>query len=153
MRALDRLLVRPFLLAQALTPHLKQRGSGKLIFITSCRTALPQLGGAIPDMARAGANALVRSLSIELAPFGIPVNAIAPNYLYSEAYFPKASLRGDGRGSRLHSRLRCRAAAWARPDELAELITYLATDEGQLPYGDDHSLLWRVAEWQPPRPF
>ena len=76
--SLDRLLVRPFQLAQALTPHLKQRGSGKLIFITSCRTALPQLGGAIPDMARAGANALVRSLSIELAPFGIPVNAIAP---------------------------------------------------------------------------
>ena len=37
-------------------------------------------------MARAGANALVKLLSIELAPFGIPLNAIAPNYLYLAAY-------------------------------------------------------------------
>jgi NAD(P)-dependent dehydrogenase (short-subunit alcohol dehydrogenase family) len=49
--------------------------------VTSCRTELPLPGGAIPDIARAGANALVKSLSLELAPFGIPVNAIAPNYL------------------------------------------------------------------------
>jgi NAD(P)-dependent dehydrogenase (short-subunit alcohol dehydrogenase family) len=70
---------------QEAIPRLKNHDSGNVIMITSCRTELPLPGGAIPDIARAGANALVKSLSLELAPFGIPVNAIASNYLYGEA--------------------------------------------------------------------
>jgi len=149
--SLDRLLVRPFQLAQALTPHLKQRGSGKLIFITSCRTALPQLGGAIPDMARAGANALVRSLSIELAPFGIPVNAIAPNFLYSEAYFPKAVYEETAAG-RAFIQATVPRGRLGRPDELGELITYLATMKGSFHTGTiiPFAGAWPVAA---PRPF
>ena len=87
---LQSLLVHPFRLVRAAIPRLKTQGSGNLIMVTSCRTELPLPGGAIPDIARAGANALVKSLSLELAPFNIPVNAIAPNYLYSEAYFSQS---------------------------------------------------------------
>ncbi|MDX1739277.1 MAG: SDR family NAD(P)-dependent oxidoreductase, partial [Alphaproteobacteria bacterium] len=92
---IENVLLYPFKLMQAAIPRLKNQDSGKVIMITSCRTELPLPGGAIPDIARAGANALVKSLSIELAPFGIAVNAIAPNYLYSEAYFPKAKFIDD----------------------------------------------------------
>ena len=87
---IESILVYPFKLMQAAIPKLKKQGKGNVVMVTSCRTELPMSGGAIPDMARAGANALLKTLSIELAPFGVPVNAIAPNYLYSEAYFPKA---------------------------------------------------------------
>ena len=78
---IEHVLVYPFKLMQAAIPRLKKQGSGDVIMITSCRSELPLPGGAIPDIARAGANALVKSLSLELAPYGIPVNAIAPNYL------------------------------------------------------------------------
>ena len=39
--------------------------------VTSCRTELPLPGGAIPDIARAGVNAFVKSFSIELTPSAV----------------------------------------------------------------------------------
>ena len=49
--------------------------------ITSPRAKLPVPGGSIPDAAREGANALVRSFARELAPFNIAVNAIVHELL------------------------------------------------------------------------
>ncbi|NJO07676.1 MAG: short-chain dehydrogenase, partial [Chloroflexaceae bacterium] len=40
----------------------------------------------------------MKSLSLNLAPHGIPVNAIAPNYLYRETYFPRARFIDDPAG-------------------------------------------------------
>jgi NAD(P)-dependent dehydrogenase (short-subunit alcohol dehydrogenase family) len=87
---LDRLVVFPFGIARAAIPRLKAQAKARVVFISSNRNRLPLRGGSIPDIARAGANALVKSLRIELAPHGIPVNAIAANCLYSETYYPKA---------------------------------------------------------------
>ena len=61
---IDNVLVYPFKLMQEVIPRLKKQGSGNVIMVTSCRTELPLPGGAIPDIARAGANALVKSLSL-----------------------------------------------------------------------------------------
>ena len=97
--------------------------------VTSCRTELPLPGGAIPDIARAGANALVKSLSIRLAPFGIPVNAIAPNYLYSEAYFPKAKFVDDPTGREFIKGV-VPAGRLGKPEEIGELVSYLSNMKG-----------------------
>jgi NAD(P)-dependent dehydrogenase (short-subunit alcohol dehydrogenase family) len=71
---LDRLVVFPFEVARAAIPRLKNQAKARVVFISSNRNRLSVPGGSIPDIARAGANALVKSLSIELALFGIPVN-------------------------------------------------------------------------------
>ena len=42
------------------------------------------------DRLRAAANALVRSLAVDLAPDRITVKAVAPNFLYSEQFYPAA---------------------------------------------------------------
>lgn len=131
---IENVLVYPFKLMQAAIPRLKKQGSGNVIMITSCRTELPLPGGAIPDIARAGANALVKSLSIELAPFGIPVNAIAPNYLYSEAYFPRAKFIDDPIG-REFIREVVPARRLGEPEEIGELVTYLANMKGSFHTG------------------
>lgn len=123
---LEVLVVDPFALLQAAIPRLKAQGGGNVVMITSCRTRLPLSGGAIPDAARAGANALVRSWSIELAPFEIAVNAIAPNFLYSEAYFPRATFVDDPRG-RAYVDQSVPAKRLGRPEEIGEVITFLAT--------------------------
>lgn len=126
---IEQLMVFPFRLMQAAIPMLKAQGGGNVIFVTSCRTELPLPGGAIPDMARAGANALVHSLSIELAPHGIPVNAIAPNYLYSEAYFPRAKFIDDPVGRAFIAQV-VPAGRLGEPAEIGELVRYLANMKG-----------------------
>lgn len=131
---IENVLVYPFKLMQEAIPRLKKQGAGNVIMITSCRTELPLPGGAIPDIARAGANALVKSLSIELAPFGIPVNAIAPNYLYSEAYFPKAKFIDNPVGKNFIREV-VPAGRLGEPEEIGELISYLANMKGSFHTG------------------
>ncbi len=131
---IENVLIYPFKLMQEAIPRLKKQGRGNVILITSCRTELPLPGGAIPDIARAGANALVKSLSLDLAPFGIPVNAIAPNYLYSEAYFPKAKFIDDPVG-REFIRGAVPAGRLGEPEEIGELVSYLANMKGSFHTG------------------
>jgi len=85
---LDRLVVFPFGIAKAAIPRLKAQRSTRCFYIIESQSA--SFTRRLHSRHRtAGVNALVKSLSIELAAYGIPVNAIAPNYLYSETYYPK----------------------------------------------------------------
>ncbi len=143
---LARLVVFPFEIAKAAIPRLKDQAKARVVFISSNRNRLPLRGGAIPDIARAGVNAFVKSLSIELAPHGIPVNAIAPNYLHSETYYPKARFVDDPAG-RAYIEQTVPAGRLAEPQEIGELIHYLATMQGTFMTGAiiDFSGGWPVA--------
>jgi NAD(P)-dependent dehydrogenase (short-subunit alcohol dehydrogenase family) len=147
---LDRLVVFPFGIAKASIPYLKTQPKARVVFISSNRNRLPLRGGSIPDIARAGANALIKSLSIELAPHGIPVNAIAPNFLYSETYYPKALFIEDADG-RAYVERSVPMGRLAEPREIGELIHYLATMEGSFLTGAfiDFSGGWPVAPQRP----
>jgi 3-oxoacyl-[acyl-carrier protein] reductase len=69
---------------------------------------------------------MVRSWSIELTPDGIAVNAIAPNFLYSEAYYPRAVFI-DGAAGKAYVESSVPAKRLGRPEEIGELIRFLAT--------------------------
>lgn len=131
---LDQLLIFPFTLIQAAIPALVAAQTARVVMITSNRTRLQQAGGAIPDMARAGLNALVKSLSLELAPHGIPVNAIAPNFLYSETYYPRARFIDDPAG-REFVRRSVPMGRLGQPEEVGEVVRFLATMQGNFMTG------------------
>jgi len=147
---LDSLLIRPFALLQAAIPRLKAQGGGNVVMITSNRTRLPQPGGAIPDVARAGVNALMRSLAIELAADDIAVNAVAPNYLYSEAYYPRAVFIDDPEGRAFVER-NVPARRLGKPEEIGEVIRFLATTHARFLTGAliDFSGGWPAAPERP----
>jgi NAD(P)-dependent dehydrogenase (short-subunit alcohol dehydrogenase family) len=122
----EKLLEFPFRLIQAALPHLRAQQAANIVMITSNRTRLPLSGGAFPDAARAAVNALVRSLAIDCASDGIIINAIAPNFLYSEAYYPKAFFVETEQG-RDYVRQTVPVGRLAEPEEIGEVIAFLAT--------------------------
>ncbi len=149
-QTLEKLVVDPFALLKAAIPRFRAQGGGNVVMITSCRTHAPMQGGAIPDAARAAGNALVRSLAIELAPFSIAVNAVAPNFLYSEAYYPRATFIDDTNGRDYVSSL-VPVGRLGEPEEIGELICFLASTASRFLTGAivDFSGGWPATKTRP----
>lgn len=120
------LVEAPFRLIRAALPRLRRQAAANVVMVTSNRMRLPLSGGAFPDAARAAANAMVRSLAVDCARDGVIVNAIAPNFLYSEAYYPRALFVETERG-REYVRRSVPAGRLAEPEEIGEVILFLAT--------------------------
>ena len=104
----------------------KHGGHGRLVIIGSVAGHLPTPNSAPYGMAKAGVNSLVRSLSVEVAPDHINVNAIAPGLIAT----PMTQARLDDPKKREQS---MQAIPWSRPgrpEEIAALALFLAADTG-----------------------
>ena len=73
-----------FLCTHAVIPQMKRQGSGRIVNLSSvaARGDSPRSGAAYA--AKAGIRALTRKLAIELGPYGITCNAVAPSMTLSE---------------------------------------------------------------------
>jgi 3-oxoacyl-[acyl-carrier protein] reductase len=69
-----------FYAVRAAQRHMVKQRSGKIVFISS-RSALGNRGQTNYSAAKAGMQGMTRTLAIELGPFGINVNAIAPGFV------------------------------------------------------------------------
>ncbi|HWJ02191.1 MAG TPA: 3-oxoacyl-ACP reductase FabG [Verrucomicrobiae bacterium] len=67
-----------FLCTQAVAPGMMQRGSGRIINVTSSAGLQGTIGQANYAAAKGGINAFTKSAARELAKYGITVNAISP---------------------------------------------------------------------------
>lgn len=124
------LLASPVRLLRSVVPSMKSAGGGSIIFITS---GAPLRNPAIrlPHgylAGRAGANAMVKSLAVELAPLGIQVNAIAPFFIYSRNGFPEPLGADDPQVQAIVNSV-VPAQRVGRWDEIAPLIRLLASGE------------------------
>jgi NAD(P)-dependent dehydrogenase (short-subunit alcohol dehydrogenase family) len=128
MRAgLEALITTPFALTKAVVPHMKSRRHGKILFVTSAAPLRGLPNYSMYAAARGGANALAVSLSKELAPFNIQVNAVAPNFVESPTYFPP-ELLADPEALRKITR-NIPLGRLAKPEEAGALIAFLASDQ------------------------
>lgn len=131
---IEAVLITPFRLAQAVIPHMKQRRTGSIVAITSARELRPEPGFSVPTTVRAGATAFALALARELAPWGIQVNAIAPNYLYSEMYYPRAQFIDDPEGRKAIEEV-VPFGRLGTPDEFGALVAFLASGTAQFVTG------------------
>lgn len=88
----------PVRLTQRLLPAMKQRRAGRFVFVTSARYRQPEPGFALATSVRHATTAFAQALAKEAAPFGVQANVVAPNYIYSEAYYPKGRFIDDPAG-------------------------------------------------------
>ena len=121
----------PMRLTQLLLPPMKTAGSGRFIFITSARYLQPEKGFAVATSIRAGTTAFAQALAREVAPHGIQVNVVAPNYLYSEAYYPRQRFIDDPEGRAMIA-AKVPFGRLGEPKEIGELIAFLAS--GRSPF-------------------
>ena len=124
-KALEALTIWPFDLVTHVAREMKMQKSGLIIFVSS---AAPLAGIANYSMyagARGATNALVGSLSKELARFGITVNAIAPNFIKNPDYFPPELLENEAALSKILGNIPL--GRLGEPEEVAELIALFAS--------------------------
>ncbi len=111
-----------YLTKLALRRFLMRSDDARIINITSVvgHTGNP---GQVPyTMAKAGLDALTKSLAQELAGRNIRVNSVAPGFIDTEMTHEL-----PGEVKRARSSGASRSVAWARADEVAEVVTWLAT--------------------------
>ena len=127
-------LVHPLMrLTRAAVPPMIERGSGKVVAITS---AAPLRG--IPKCsaycaARGAQNAFIRAIGLEVARNNVQVNAIAQNYVENPSYYPEEMLAAEQMMKRMMSVVPVKrlAKGW----ESAELALFLASDKSDFMVG------------------
>jgi NAD(P)-dependent dehydrogenase (short-subunit alcohol dehydrogenase family) len=134
-------LTGAYLCARAVIPLMVARGGGSIVTISSSTGAHDAAPGTAAYIASKGGVAmLTKAMAVDHAAAGVRVNAIAPgvvetpltaqikaNPAWYDAYAQKSALR-----------------RWARPDELAGAVVYLASDASSFVTG---SVLYVDGGW------
>jgi NAD(P)-dependent dehydrogenase (short-subunit alcohol dehydrogenase family) len=122
----EALMLFPFQLARLLVPGMKRRKRGALVFVTSARYLQPESGFSVATSIRACTTSFALALAREAAPFGVQVNVLAPNYLYSEAYYPRARFVDDPDGRKEIADI-VPMGRLGDPEEAGELLAFLVS--------------------------
>jgi glucose 1-dehydrogenase len=128
-------LTGPWLCAQAAARQMVQQGKGgRIINISSVHEDLPMPANAAYCAAKGGLRMLMRTIAVELAPHQITVNNIGPGAIYTP--IDQDVEANPGLEAQLMAEIPL--GRWGRPEEVAELAIYLASDAAAYVTGSTH---------------
>ncbi len=122
-------LTSMFLCCQAAQRHMVPARYGRIVNLSS-RSALGNRGQVNYAAAKAGVQGLTATLAIELGPFNITVNAVAPGYIATA--MTAATAQRVGSTPEEHQRQAAERTPLRRvgqPEEVAAVIAFLASDD------------------------
>lgn len=116
----------PLLLTQQYAPGMQQRGWGRILSVGSVQERKPHKDMLVYASLKCALTAMMRALSIQLAPFGITVNSIAPGVIdtdrnaqaLSDPAYRQKSLSGIPLGR------------FGRPADCVGIVKLLCSQEG-----------------------
>lgn len=130
-----------FFCSQAVLPVMKRQGGGRIVSIsmTLHYRGWPLMAHA--TAAKAGIDALTRTLALEWAPYGVRMNAIAPGPIPTEgvrkAFTPPPSATGQvpdvfaiEQAMASYAKKAIPAGRWGRPGDIANMVAFLASPAG-----------------------
>lgn len=120
---LDVNLFGAFAMTKAVLEHMIERGSGRIVNISSVIGETGNVGQANYAASKAGLFGLTKSLALEMARRGITVNVVSPGFIETEmvGQIPKAAL--DAVIEKIPQR------RLGRPEEVARVVQFLLEDE------------------------
>ena len=126
-------LTSVFLLCRSFVPHMKGRGYGRIINVTSTlsHVSLPQRSAY--SASKAGLLGLTKALALELAAEGITVVAISPGPFATEMTTPL--INDPNMNRQFLSRIPM--GRWGNPEEVGKLARYLCSPEAGFITGTD----------------
>jgi NAD(P)-dependent dehydrogenase (short-subunit alcohol dehydrogenase family) len=133
---IDRLLAvnvrAPLLLIAALIPSMTEHGVGSIINLSSVSSLVGTPNRAAYAASKGALDAATRSLAIELGPTGIRVNAVAPGVVDTALWAKNKQIPGVVERIEQQTPLR----RWAQPEDIADVIAFLASDAGRFVTGE-----------------
>jgi peroxisomal 2,4-dienoyl-CoA reductase len=130
-----------FFCSQAVLPVMKRQGGGRIVSIsmTLHYRGWPLMAHA--TAAKAGIDALTRTLALEWAPYGVRMNAIAPGPIPTEgvrkACTPPPSASGQvpdvfaiEQAMASYAKKAIPAGRWGTPGDIANMVAFLASPAG-----------------------
>lgn len=115
----------PILCAQAVLPGMRAVGQGRIVNITS-RAALGKELRTAYSAAKAGLIGLTRTWALELAPFGITVNAVGPGPIETELF--KSANPAESERTRALVRT-IPLKRLGRPEDIAHAVGFFLSEE------------------------
>jgi 3-oxoacyl-[acyl-carrier protein] reductase len=117
-------LIAPFQIISGLVKGMKERKYGRILNISSIWSIVSKEKRSIYSASKSGLDGLTRTLALELAPFNILVNSIAPGYVNTDMiqqYNSKKELEKIKQIIPLNR--------FAEPEEIAELVKFLSSEK------------------------
>jgi 3-oxoacyl-[acyl-carrier protein] reductase len=124
-----------FLMSRAAQRYMTEQKWGRIVNLSSV-SALGNRGQANYSTAKAGLQGFTKTLAIELGPFGVTVNAIAPGFIVTE--MTEATAKRVGVPFEDFQRMAAEQIPVRRvgaPQDIANVIAFLASDQASFVSG------------------
>jgi NAD(P)-dependent dehydrogenase (short-subunit alcohol dehydrogenase family) len=118
----------PFILVGELAPKMAERGKGAIVNLSSMVGDFGMAGLALYGSTKAAINLLTKAWAAEFGPRGVRVNAVSPGPTVTEG----TAAMGD---SLAQIAAAAPAGHPATPEEIADAIVYLASDNASFVHG------------------
>jgi 3-oxoacyl-[acyl-carrier protein] reductase len=135
-KVLDVHLKGSFLCSQAVQQYMVEQEYGRII-MTSSIVALGNKGQVNYSAAKAGLQAMARTLALELGRFNVTVNAVAPGWIETEMTKEAAERVGitmEDMKERFAKNIPLRR--FGKPEDVANVVAFLASDEASYISGE-----------------
>jgi 3-oxoacyl-[acyl-carrier protein] reductase len=132
---IDTHLKGTFLAARAAQRQMVEQKYGKMVFLSST-SALGNRGQANYSAAKAGLQGMARTLAIELGPFNINVNTVAPGFVETRMTKATAERLGiDYETFKMGAASQIPLRRVGTPEDIAGVIAFLCSDESSFVSG------------------
>lgn len=132
---IDTHLKGTFLCARAAQRYMVEQKYGKMVFLSST-SALGNRGQTNYSAAKAGLQGMARTLAIELGPFNVNVNAVAPGFVETRMTMATAERLGmDYEAFKVGAASQIPLRRVGQPEDIASVIAFLCSDESSFVSG------------------